>query len=101
MADDHDLHAELVKITQALESLMGLGGLAGEEMRQPLLARKAELEAQLSDSGRLRRGEAAPRLGHQLWGLGAIAAILVWTPATSIHPNPQPQRKNHTLIKEP
>ena len=100
MTDDHDLHAELVKITQALESLIGLSGPAGEQMRQPLLARKAELEAQLSGSGAIAQN-GSTAIGQQAIGVNGNVSNSVLNTGTLYQLYLTPQTKKPRLMKRP
>jgi formylglycine-generating enzyme required for sulfatase activity len=99
MADDHDLHAELVKITQALESLIGLSGPAGEQMRQPLLARKAELDAQLSGSGAIAQN-GSTAIGQQAIGVNGNVSNSVLNTGTLYQLYLTPQTKKPRLDEE-
>ena len=58
MTEVQDLHVELEKIKQTLQSLAEFG-VAEDQAPPAVLARKAELEAQLSGSGAIAQGEGS------------------------------------------
>ena len=63
MTDIEKLKQEFAKIEEALQALQGLTGAVSAAARQPLLARKAELEAELSGSGAIAQGNGSTAIG--------------------------------------